>query len=200
MESAPQTIRQQITNRIRDDLVSGTFPAGTTLRESELASRLGVSRGPVRDAFIQLSHEGFLAYQANRGVTVRHPPDPADREFVTDIRTRMESYVVNKGIKRLDDEAIASVEAALRRLKAACDKGVSSEIGCCDLAFHEAILVACGGEDLVGSWRLLCTRMMLAYTRLDNCDQIYQEHAAIFEALKKKSSRATIAAIKANIR
>ena len=200
MTPAPQTIRQQITNQIRDDLVSGVFPAGTTLRESDLASRLGVSRGPVRDAFIQLSHEGFLAYQANRGVTVRHPPDPADREFVTDIRKRMECYVIAKGIKQVTEDAIARVEAALSRLEAACEKADATEIAHCDIAFHESILIACGGEDLVDAWRLLCSRMLLAYTRHDNYRETYQEHADIFEAFKKKGSRATIAAIKANIK
>ena len=200
MTPAPQTIRQQITNQIREDLVSGVFPAGTTLRESELASRLGVSRGPVRDAFIQLSHEGFLAYQANRGVTVRQPPDPADREFVTDIRKRMESYIIGKGIKQVTEDAIKTVESSLARLKAACDRGDPMEIAQRDIEFHESILIACGGEDLVGSWRLLCSRMLLAYTRHDSYGQTYQEHADIFQAFKKKSIRATIAAIKANIK
>lgn len=200
MDSAPQTIRQQITNQIRNNLVSGAFPAGTTLRESELASRLGVSRGPVRDAFIQLSHEGFLEYQANRGVTVRQPPDPADREFVTDIRRRIESYVIAKGIKQITEDSVKSIESALARLKSACEKGDATEIAYCDIAFHESILIACGGEDLVGSWRLLCSRMLLAYTRHANYGQTYQEHADILEALKKKSSRAAIAAIKANIK
>ena len=200
MALEPQTIRQQITNHLRKDLVLGTFPAGATLRETELAARLGVSRGPVRDAFIQLSHEGFLDYQANRGVTVRQPPDPADREFVADMRRRMETYVVAKGIKRVTDEAIARVGAALSRLQSACEQGDAIEIAYCDVAFHESILIACGGEDFVGSWRLLCSRMLLAYTRHENYGETYREHAAIFEALKKKSSRATVATIKANIK
>lgn len=200
MTVAPQTIRQQITNRIRKDLVLGHFPAGSTLRETELANRLGVSRGPVRDAFIQLSHEGFLDYQANRGVTVRHPPDPADREFVADIRRRMESHVVVKGMKTLTDDGVRSVESALARLDAACQQGDVTEIAHCDIAFHESIMVACGGEDFVGAWRLLCSRMLLSYTRHENYDQMYAEHVAIFDAFKSKSSRAVIAALKANIK
>ncbi len=106
MASIPQTIREQVTSQIRDELVSGNFPAGATLRESELAERFGVSRGPIRDAFLQLSHEGFLAYQANRGVTVRHPPDPADREFITSLRKQVETHVIRKGLVRLSDESL----------------------------------------------------------------------------------------------
>ncbi|WP_404306863.1 GntR family transcriptional regulator [Neorhodopirellula lusitana] len=200
MPTAPLTIREQITNRLRDDLVSGEFPAGATLRETELASKLGVSRGPIRDAFIQLSHEGFLTYQANRGVTVRDPPNPEDRGFITMVRQQIEGYVVEKGIADLDDVGIALVERALRRLKDACDSCEANRIAQCDIAFHEAILIACGGEDFVGAWRLLCSRMLLTYTRLENYEQSYQEHAKIFESLQTKKARATIAALKANIK
>lgn len=200
MSFAPQTIREQVTDQLRNDLVSGTLPAGTTLRETELASRLGVSRGPVRDAFIQLSHEGFLSYQANRGVTVRRLPDPADRAFVASIRLQIETYVIKKGLKKATSEAIENVGKSLGRLKAACAKGDEMEIAQCDIEFHESILIACGGEDLANSWRLLCSRMLLTYTRLENYGQTYQEHADIFEAVKKKSSRATITALKANIK
>jgi DNA-binding FadR family transcriptional regulator len=88
MASAPQTIRQQITNQIRNDLVSGTFPAGTTLRESEMANRLGVSRGPVRDAFIQLSHEGILAYWLTRGTRTTGKPTKNTQTFSQRSRRR----------------------------------------------------------------------------------------------------------------
>ncbi|TWT80806.1 putative HTH-type transcriptional regulator YdfH [Planctomycetes bacterium CA13] len=200
MNLRPITVREQVTNRIRDELVSGRFPAGTMLRETELASRLGVSRGPVRDAFIQLSNEGYLAYQANRGVTVRHPPQPEDRAFVTSIRVQIESHIIEEGIEDLTDEGIATVESALARMEAACETGVSTTIALHDIAFHEAILVACGGGDFVPAWRQLVARMMLTYTRLGDYDQMYEEHARIFADLREKNKEATIASIKANIK
>ena len=123
MGSISRTIREQVTSQIRDELVAGNFPAGATLRESELAERFGVSRGPIRDAFLQLSNEGFLAYQANRGVTVRHPPDPEDRQFITSLRLQLESHVVKKGIAKLSEESMRQIESALENLKAACDSG-----------------------------------------------------------------------------
>ena len=97
MTLTPQTVREQVTNQIRDDLVSGRFEAGMMLRETELARRFGVSRGPVRDAFIQLSHEGYLTYQANRGVQVRLPRSPEDRKFITWLREQIECHLIQKG-------------------------------------------------------------------------------------------------------
>ena len=61
--SITRTIREQVTNQIRDEVVAGNLPAGHPLREGELAERFGVSRGPIRDAFLQLSQEGFELLQ-----------------------------------------------------------------------------------------------------------------------------------------
>ena len=200
MGSISRTIREQITSQIRDELVAGKFPAGSALRESELAERFGVSRGPIRDALLQLSNEGFLAYQANRGVTVRHPPDPEDRDFITSLRVQLETHVIKKGITQLTDESIKQIESALNNLKSACDSGDVAVIARCDMAFHQAILVGCGGEDLVPAWKQLCSRMLLIYTRLKDYQQAYREHVQIFEALRTKKKQTTIAAIKANIK
>ena len=200
MGSIPRTIREQVTSQIRDELVAGTFPAGSALRESELAERFGVSRGPIRDALLQLSNEGFLAYQANRGVTVRHPPDPDDREFITSLRTQLETHVIKKGIATLSEESINKIESALNNLKSACDSGDVAAIASCDMAFHQAVLVGCGGEDLVPAWKQLCSRMLLIYTRLTDYQQAYREHVQIFEALQAKKKQAAIAALKTNIK
>ena len=187
MTLTPQTVREQVTNQIRDDLVSGRFEAGMMLRETELARRFGVSRGPVRDAFIQLSHEGYLTYQANRGVQVRLPPNPEDRKFITSLRQQIESHLIQKGIESLTDDDLKSISKALDELKTACDSGQPTEIARRDIEFHEAIMVALGGEDLVGAWRQLCSRMLLTYSRHKDYDQAYQEHVDIYEALLKSS-------------
>ncbi|MBB3206738.1 DNA-binding GntR family transcriptional regulator [Rhodopirellula rubra] len=200
MSIQPKTVREQVTNQIRDDLLSGRFEAGSMLREIELASRFGVSRGPVRDAFIQLSHEGYLAYYANRGVMVRHPPNPEDRKFITAIRQDIETHVVLKGASQVTEESLKVVEVALDRLKAACDAGKATVIALRDVEFHESVLIACGGDDMLGAWRQLCSRMLLTYTRHENYAQTYREHFEIFTPLADNDAKSTVAAIRANIR
>ena len=195
-----RTIREQVTNQIRDELVAGAFPQGSVLRETELAKRFGVSRGPIRDAFLQLSQEGFLAYEANRGVKLRQPPDPEHRDFIVSLRIQIETFVIKKGLGQLRGEALAAVEHALRELKSACVGGDVAAVARCDMAFHEAILAGCGGDDFILAWKQLCSRMLLTYTRLDDYREIYQEHAEILEAIRSGKKQAIVAAIKANIR
>jgi DNA-binding GntR family transcriptional regulator len=200
MTLVTRTIREQVTDQIRDDLLAGNFPAGQPLREGELAERFGVSRGPIRDAFLQLSQEGFLAYQANRGVTVRQPPDSDNRDFIVSLRQQIECFVIHRGLDQLSEAGLAKIETALAELHMACRGHDVAAVARCDMAFHEALLHACGGEDFLAVWKLLCSQMLLAYTRLDSYEQVYNEHATILDAVRAGKKNAATAAIEKNIR
>ncbi|MAD80196.1 MAG: GntR family transcriptional regulator [Planctomycetaceae bacterium] len=195
-----RTIREQVTNQIRDDLVAGNFPDGCVLREAELAKRFGVSRGPIRDAFLQLTQEGFLAYEANRGVRLREPPDPENREFIVSLRIQIETFVIRKGLDRLHGDVLLAVENALCELKVACEGDDVAAVARCDMAFHEAILAGCGGDDFILAWRQLCSCMLLTYTRLEDYEQVFSEHVELLEAVRAGKKQAIVAAIKSNIR
>jgi len=200
MSPISRTIRQQVTDQIRDEVVAGAFPAGHALREGELAERFGVSRGPIRDAFLQLSQEGFLAYQANRGVTVRQPPASDDREFIVALRRQIECYVVQRGMDQLLSGGCAPMKVELDKLASACSSGDVAAVARCDMAFHEALLCGCGGGDFLPVWKWLCSQMLLTYTRLDDYEQVFNEHVEILANLEKGRKKAAISAIKANVR
>lgn len=70
-----------IYERLRDDIIHGRLKANERLKVAELASRMGTSTNPVREALQQLRGEGFVIMEPNRGARVR----PIDEEFVRDI-------------------------------------------------------------------------------------------------------------------
>ena len=70
-----------IYERLRDDIIHGRLKANERLKIAELASRMGTSTNPVREALQQLRGEGFVIMAPNRGARVR----PIDEEFVRDI-------------------------------------------------------------------------------------------------------------------
>ncbi len=196
----PKTVREQVTMKLRDELVAGQYPGGSVLREAELAARLGVSRGPVRDAFLQLSQEGFLAYQANRGVTVRHPPNRKNRTFIVSLRIQIESFAVENGLADINDEGLAQIRFSLENLQKACAGDDAAQVARCDMGFHEAILLACGGEDLIQAWRQLCAKMLMNYSRLTNYTEVYAEHMSIMAPVQSQNVKATIKALRDNIK
>ncbi|TQN62054.1 GntR family transcriptional regulator [Agrobacterium tumefaciens] len=70
-----------IYERLRDDIISGRVKANERLKVAELATRLGTSTNPIREALQQLRGEGFVVMSPNRGARVR----PIDEDFVRDI-------------------------------------------------------------------------------------------------------------------
>ena len=96
--SRKQAYRDNITNVIRKDLLSGKFKCNEPIREQKLASRFGTSRGPVRDALMQLTQEGILVYQANKGVRVSSLLTDEEREVVVSMRLSLEKYCMRKFI------------------------------------------------------------------------------------------------------
>jgi len=78
-----------VADRIRTAIMRGTFPPGTQLGEVELAARLGVSRGPLREAMQRLVAEGLLRSERYRGLFVREL-DAADVRDVYIARTAVE--------------------------------------------------------------------------------------------------------------
>ena len=71
----PQTLfTSTVLTQIRELIVTGELPPGTHLAAEPIASRLGVSRTPVRNAFSVLLAEGLLEHSVNRGFSVREIP------------------------------------------------------------------------------------------------------------------------------
>ena len=61
----------EIQNKIREGVLNGDFPGGMRMNEVDLATSLGVSRTPVRNALSTLGAEGLLDYTPNSGYVVR---------------------------------------------------------------------------------------------------------------------------------
>lgn len=66
----PLSTAEQIADRIADNILNGEYPEGSWLRETPVAERFNVSRGPIREAFRLLEGDGLLALHANRGAMV----------------------------------------------------------------------------------------------------------------------------------
>lgn len=200
MTMIARTIREQVTERIRNDLIAGRIPMGRPLRGQELAERFGVSRGPVRDAFLQLTNEGFLAYQANCGVTVRTAMVGADRTFVMSLRRQIEEFVIRRGFEQLSEDDFRAFETILDRMSEACRRKDVAQLAQCDMEFHQAILHAAGGDEFLPVWKLLCTQMLLEYSRVKNLMQIHQEHVAIVNALRDGKLRSVLKSLNENLK
>src|SRR4051812_49823574 len=106
---------------VKERLLDGSFPGGALLSENELSQQLGLSRTPVRQAFVQLEAEGLLELYPKRGALVV-PVAASEIEDVFEARLLVEEHCARRaaaaGGRPLANEladAIAEQEAAMAR-------------------------------------------------------------------------------------
>ncbi len=96
---------------LREEIQSGTLAPGAVLGEVEQASRLGVSRTPLREALGRLAADGLVAQQSPR-VTVVTGIDVADIRALFDVRRALEEAAARLAAQRGDRDAFAALAAA----------------------------------------------------------------------------------------
>jgi DNA-binding GntR family transcriptional regulator len=201
MTSLPifRTIRQQIVEQLRHDVLSGRLAEGEHLHEVKLAERFGVSRGPVRDALLQLTQEGVLLYRPNCGVEVAPPPSEGVRSLVLAVRRKIECFALDIAFDQATPEDTRVWEAILERLRIACEERDLSVVVQHDMAFHRWIVERPGEPDLPAMWLPVVTRMRLAYSRHTDLAEVYPEHLEILQAFRKGNRKSALKALEAHI-
>jgi DNA-binding GntR family transcriptional regulator len=157
-------LRDEVYHRILSQVQRGDLPAGGRVRDAVLASQLGVSRTPVREAMLRLVREGVLDTTLGRGFRVR-ALDPAELRDVGEILGVLESLALRSSPR--PDEA-------RRRRLLDLDRQLEQTRGdlsrCLDLEddWHRALLEACPNRrllDLITSLRQIPRRYLAAYLR-----------------------------------
>jgi DNA-binding GntR family transcriptional regulator len=124
-------------------VLTGELPGGHLLSEGEIAERLGVSRTPVREAFLRLQAEDLLTLIPKRGAVVV-PVPPGEAEDVLDAREAIESAAVRRLLRRPDlvAEAVARMRAVLERQRGHAEAGDLEAFAEADEAFHRTVVEA----------------------------------------------------------
>jgi DNA-binding GntR family transcriptional regulator len=108
-----RTLNDIVTDQLREAILSGQFPPGTTLNQRDIADQLSVSRMPVREAFRALELEGLI-----RGLPRRKPEDIAD---IYDILATLEARAAEKALPYHDESTIAQLRRLLDNLRTCPD-------------------------------------------------------------------------------
>jgi DNA-binding GntR family transcriptional regulator len=207
--AAPRPVlstRDQITDRLREDVFSGRLPAGERVSEAALAGRFGVSRGPIREALSLLTSEGLFLAKPNCGVTVAPPAPGAIRELVLPIRRAVEGYALRRVFDALTAEDFRYWDDVLLRMERACSRGEWQEFPQLDLAFHRYLLDRADSPDLVAIWRPIVGRMRAhfwdtarAHGERDELPRLHAHHAELLAAFRTGPKAAAVEALERHI-
>lgn len=194
------SVKDQIADQLRSDIISGELAPNTKLNEKQLAERFGLSRGPIRDVILQLTKEGLLISKNNCGASVNSMLDPSLQKLIIDLRRKIEVYAIDKLKGQLTQDDFKELDNILDELQAAFDRDDFTEVTKVDISFHNYLIYKAGGDELVNIWYPYVMRMRLNYKRITSSNECVDEHRVILDALRADDMSTASKAIKANIK
>lgn len=187
----PGTAKDRALDYVKTQVLTGAFAGGELISEGDVATALGMSRTPVREAFLRLEAEGLLRLYPQRGALVV-PVSPDEVRSVMEARLVLEQFAANKVVSRGPATCAAVFEkmsGELARQRAAVDRSDWPGFVDADRAFHAVTLTESGNAILSGFYASLRDRQMRmigesALRDPQRVAAILDEHRAIAEALR----------------
>ncbi|MBC3952660.1 GntR family transcriptional regulator [Pseudomonas folii] len=137
--------RAVIEEKLRSAILDGRLPAGTALRQQELATLFGVSRMPVREALRQLEAQSLLTVELHKGGVVA-PLIGEDAVDAYALRILLESEAIRLSIPLLDADDLALARRCIEELEVVTDY---AEIGRLNRMFHMALYAKASNKRLM---------------------------------------------------
>jgi len=185
-------LSQVVSDRLRQAILEGHLKPGQRLRQEDLATQLGVSRMPVREALHRLVKEGLVEWKPHRGAVVKRPA-LRELQITFEALRIIQRTALELAVKRFTDEGIAAlseIQETFRR-KAFSPAPDPIELGDLNRRFHRTLIGACGlpkVREFVESlwdWNLQAVRA----ASLSRGTAVIAEHDEILDAARRRDLR-----------
>jgi phosphonate utilization transcriptional regulator len=154
--SLPMLVQRELERMI----LAGDLPAGAKLNEATIAELLGVSRGPVREAFRALEESGLVRLEKNRGVFVRQI-DVREADEIYELRAVLDEFVGRRVAQTAGEDDIRALRALIERMDRAAAKDDLDAYHQVNLAFHDKLVELAGNAKLLITYRRLVNELSL---------------------------------------
>jgi len=183
------SLRGRVFNKLREDILSGVYRENDELKENSIATELGVSRTPVREALRQLELEGLVTMIPNKGAYVTGITSK-DMHDIYMIRSSLEGLCAKWACEHITQSQIEELEEILYLSDFHAKKNHNEQMVELDNKFHELIYEASGSKILyhvLSDFHHYVERIRkITLAMPSRASQASQEHAAILEAIKKR--------------
>jgi DNA-binding GntR family transcriptional regulator len=191
-----------VAQEIERMILSGALAAGERLNEQLLATRLGVSRGPVREAVRGLERSGLVVAVRNQGSYVRQVSVEEALE-IYDLRAAITGLACARLAHAATPPQLAALRALVKRMEQARRTDAPADYYAANLDFHTALLLHGGGQRARRLYEELGNELHLyrrrALVQPENMRESNAEHAAILRAVAAGDAAAARAAGESHI-
>ncbi|BDG74510.1 GntR family transcriptional regulator [Roseomonas fluvialis] len=184
------SLGERAYRRLRDSIVQGMLPAGRKISERSLASELGISAQPVREALRRLEQDGMVVTLPRRGTVVAEV-GPAQLGELGRIRAALEGVACALAAERMSAAEVTAIAAILPRMKAGTDAADTDALDEANEEFHGIIHRATGNLFLMRSLASLRAYDHLGRHRAvgstpRDMPKALAEHCGIVAALRRR--------------
>ncbi len=207
MASAEGFDRSSLTDKVytllKGRILSQTLEPGQKVEVDQVATELGISRTPVKDALHRLTSDGLVVVLPRRGTFVARL-DLTDLLELLDVRMALETYAVAAAVERVTPEQLREVRTLVESLEVDYPAdprihGEYDEFLARDRRFHLLLVSLAGNRKLVEYCENLHVEIQVAraYYRSGNLetDRVHAEHRAVLEAFERRDAEGAVQAI-----
>jgi DNA-binding GntR family transcriptional regulator len=182
----PRSLDMQAADVLREQILSGTFAPGTRLLEIDLAAQFQLSRGTIRSALQQLTHEGLVVQYPYRGCAVCSLSAQDIWELYT-LRQALEGLAARLAADRLTVSYRNQLQTQLQQLVEAAQQSSWRAVAEADFALHQTIIDASGHRRLQAQYNIVAQQIRLYIMACNalrpNLDGIITDHQNLVAAL-----------------
>ena len=188
MAGTEKSLRGQVFDKIRSDILNGKHKRGEELVESSIGKELGISRTPVREAIRQLELEGLVQLVPNKGAFVTGISEKDVRDIYL-IRARLEGLAARMAAKNITPELLDAMEETVVLSEYHAKKEHYEQVCEMDSKFHKLLYKASGSrilEHTLTDFHQYVQRVRMAsIMKKRRMEKSNDEHDAILTAIRE---------------
>jgi len=188
----PISKRDQVVRAMKDAILTGTIAPGASIVESKIAQQLGAGVPLIREALIELEHQGFVQRTPYKGTTVTKL-SPGDVKKIFGLRVELEALAIEWAKEHTTEADLVYLKETIKKMESAAEVLDLPQFYDADLAFHRKIWSLSNNQYLVDALeRLVVPLFAFFLMKTSRQQKSYIEsacmHAKVIEALPNKSA------------
>jgi DNA-binding GntR family transcriptional regulator len=197
-------LTDEVAENIRQAIFDGSLELGERLNEVDIADRLQVSRGPVREALVQLKQEGIVTMEWHRGAFIVQLSADDFRELAG-LRTVLEVFAIRQAAAAATQADLTNLAAAVKALSKAFVDQNDYVLIQLDVEFHDALYRSAHHERLWNAWSSIRSQVLLSLlTKRHASNEYYRdlviaEHEELLRVISSRDARACEKAIRVHL-
>ena len=196
-------LRDVVFQTLRTAILKGDLKPGERLMELQLASKLGVSRTPIREAIRMLEQEGLARTIPRKGAEVAGMTEK-DMEDALQIRCVLEELAARRSCQNITDEEMRELKIAMVAFEEKTREGNVVELAKADVTFHDIIYRAADNPKLLVLLNNLREQMYRYRTEYMKDDRIHpvliREHKEMVKALESRDQELVAREVRQHLR